>query len=75
VEDIISAAREVFASRPGVRLDESDGLRIDFDDAWVSVRASNTEPIIRIMAEAPDTSAVEALVAEVTEIAGTATGS
>ena len=75
VEGIISATREAFASRPGARLDESDGLRIDFDDAWVSVRASNTEPIIRIMAEAPDTSDAEALVAEVTEIAGIVTGS
>ena len=75
VEGIISATRELFASRPGARLDVSDGLRIDFDDAWVSVRASNTEPIIRIMAEAPDTSAAEALVAEVTEIAGTVAGS
>jgi len=74
VEGIISAAWRVFASRPGARLDESDGLRIDFDDAWVSVRASNTEPIIRIMAEAPDRGAAEALVAEITEIAGTVTG-
>ena len=29
-----------------------DGLKIDFDDAWVHLRASNTEPIIRIYAEA-----------------------
>ena len=29
-----------------------DGLKIDFDDAWVHLRASNTEPIIRIYSEA-----------------------
>lgn len=29
-----------------------DGLRVDFPDGWVIVRASNTEPIIRISAEA-----------------------
>lgn len=29
-----------------------DGVRIDFDDAWVHMRKSNTEPIIRIFAEA-----------------------
>lgn len=33
---------------------EGDGLRLDWDDRWVQVRASNTEPIIRIIAEAPD---------------------
>ena len=32
---------------------EGDGLRLDFDDRWVQVRASNTEPIIRIIAETP----------------------
>ena len=29
-----------------------DGVRIDFDDSWVHVRSSNTEPIMRIYAEA-----------------------
>ena len=29
-----------------------DGVRIDFDDSWVHVRSSNTEPIVRIYAEA-----------------------
>ena len=33
-------------------LDTQDGLRIDFDDSWIQVRKSNTEPIIRIYAEA-----------------------
>lgn len=31
-----------------------DGIRIDFDDSWVQLRASNTEPIVRVIAEAPD---------------------
>lgn len=29
-----------------------DGIRIDFEDGWVHLRASNTEPIMRIIAEA-----------------------
>lgn len=33
-------------------IDTQDGLRIDFEDSWVQVRKSNTEPIIRIYAEA-----------------------
>ena len=28
-----------------------DGLKIDFDDEWIHLRKSNTEPIIRIFAE------------------------
>jgi phosphomannomutase len=32
-----------------------DGVKIDFEDSWVHLRTSNTEPIIRIYAEAPDT--------------------
>jgi phosphomannomutase len=33
---------------------EGDGLRLDWPDRWVQVRASNTEPIVRVIAEAPD---------------------
>jgi phosphomannomutase len=33
-----------------------DGLRLDWPDRWVQVRASNTEPILRVIAEAPDES-------------------
>ena len=35
-------------------LDDSDGLRIDFEEGWVHVRPSNTEPIARVIAEASD---------------------
>jgi len=35
---------------PGKR-DKQDGLRIDWDDAWVHVRKSNTEPILRLIIE------------------------
>ncbi len=34
---------------------EGDGLRLDWADRWVQVRGSNTEPIIRVIAEAPET--------------------
>lgn len=35
------------------RVDRTDGIRIDFERSWVHVRPSNTEPILRIIAEAP----------------------
>ncbi len=36
------------------RIDETDGVKIMFEDGWVQMRKSNTEPIIRIMGEATD---------------------
>ena len=34
--------------------DRRDGLRLDWDDRWVHIRASNTEPIVRVIAEAAE---------------------
>lgn len=42
---------------------EGDGLRLDWSDRWVQVRASNTEPIIRVIAEAPSGDAARGLCA------------
>lgn len=36
------------------RVDRRDGLRLDWDDCWAHIRSSNTEPIVRVIAEAPD---------------------
>ncbi len=68
-EPIAAEVRQAFASRPNARFDTSDGLRVDLSDSWVSVRASNTEPILRIFAEAPTQDAAEQLVATVRTIA------
>jgi phosphomannomutase len=35
------------------RITTGDGVKIDFERSWVHLRASNTEPIIRVIAEAP----------------------
>jgi len=35
-----------------LKINEEDGLRIDFDDHWIHLRKSNTEPIIRLIVEA-----------------------
>lgn len=45
----------------GARLSTIDGLRLDFDRSWVHMRASNTEPIVRVIAEAPTRDEAEAL--------------
>jgi phosphomannomutase len=41
------------------KLDTNDGIKILRDRSWVQVRASNTEPILRIMAEAPTATIAE----------------
>lgn len=38
---------------PDAARNEADGLRLDWNDSWVHVRPSNTEPIVRVIAEAP----------------------
>lgn len=44
------------------RADRLDGLRLDWPDRWVIVRGSNTEPIVRIIAEAPTAAGAEELI-------------
>jgi phosphomannomutase len=45
---IFSAIQKKYAQHP---LQTDDGLKIEFDNDWVHLRSSNTEPIIRIYAE------------------------
>jgi len=54
----------------GELLNREDGLRIDFDHAWVHLRKSNTEPIVRIYAEADNESEAQARVEEVMRLTG-----
>ncbi|HMP29942.1 MAG TPA: phosphoglucosamine mutase, partial [Saprospiraceae bacterium] len=47
------------------RLNTIDGLKIDFENGWVHLRTSNTEPIIRIYAEAKTEEEVNILIEQV----------
>lgn len=67
-EEAQPALDAVAAHYANETLDTSDGVRVDWPDSWVSVRASNTEPILRIIAEAPTQAAADARVAEVRKI-------
>jgi phosphomannomutase len=44
--------RKLAATFKKHRVNRVDGLRVDFDDAWLHLRPSNTEPIVRIYTEA-----------------------
>ncbi len=52
------------------RVSDVDGVRIDFADGWVHLRASNTEPIARIIAEAPTRERAEELITRCARAAG-----
>ena len=60
-----AAVRAAFESRPGVTVDELDGLTVTGEDWWFNVRPSNTEPLLRLNIEAADDGAVAALRDEV----------
>jgi phosphomannomutase len=50
---------------PEAAADRQDGLRLDWADRWVHVRPSNTEPIVRVIAEAPHEAEAQGLCREV----------
>ena len=50
---------------PETKANRLDGLRLDWPDRWVHVRPSNTEPIVRVIAEAPSVRHAEGLCREV----------
>ncbi len=54
----------------GITIDTQDGIRIDWLDerSWLHARPSNTEPIMRIIAEAPEKAIAEKRIAEITSI-------
>jgi len=57
--------REVFARRPGVSTDSLDGLTVSADTWWFNLRPSNTEPLLRLNAEADTEATMAALRDEV----------
>lgn len=59
VEAAVKALAGAYASE---RIDLQDGIRIDFAQGWLHVRPSNTEPILRIIAEARDQQQAMAMV-------------
>src|SRR5881392_320495 len=61
LDGVYAALRRRF---PDASADTQDGLRLAWRDRWLHVRPSNTEPIIRLIAEAPTGAAARDLVDE-----------
>ncbi|HEX7306778.1 phosphomannomutase/phosphoglucomutase [Lentzea sp.] len=65
----IAAIKDAYGSKDGVTIDELDGLTVQLaDGAWFNLRASNTEPLLRLNVEAATPEAVAALSDEVLAI-------
>ena len=60
-----AAVRAAFEGREGVTIDDLDGMTVRGDGWWFNVRASNTEPLLRLNIEAADDAAVAALREEI----------
>jgi phosphomannomutase len=54
---------------PDAVANELDGLKLEWEDRWLLVRGSNTEPIVRFIAEAPTTEEAQALCVAARELA------
>ena len=55
------ALDQLVKNHPEARINTADGVKFDLEEGWVHLRRSNTEPIIRVYAEAPNEDAANAL--------------
>ena len=62
VPSILAKVKEQYAAFP---VNTEDGVKIEFEKSWVHLRASNTEPIIRVYSEAPSVAEAEQVAKEV----------
>lgn len=65
VDAILEAMKERYRSE---KITDIDGVKIDFPQSWVHLRKSNTEPIIRIYAEAHTMEEADALANDIKEV-------
>ena len=68
VDKVLEAVKGQFA---GERINDRDGVKIDFADGWVHLRKSNTEPIIRVYSEAATMQQADELAQKVIDVVWT----
>ena len=62
VDALLEKIKEKYASE---QVNDIDGVKIDFENSWVHLRKSNTEPIIRIYSEAHSAAEAEKLASKI----------
>ena len=65
VDGLLARLAKKYQATPGCSVTTIDGVKIDFEDGWVHLRKSNTEPIIRIYSEAATEARANELAEEV----------
>ena len=65
VDAILEAVKEKFSNE---NITDIEGVKIDFEDSWVHLRKSNTEPIIRIYSEASTMEKADALAEDIKKL-------
>ena len=68
VDAILVKVKQLFAADETAKVNDIDGVKIDFPDRWVHLRKSNTEPIIRVYSEAPTMQDAESLAQRLMQI-------
>ncbi|MDQ3614986.1 MAG: phosphomannomutase/phosphoglucomutase, partial [Chloroflexota bacterium] len=70
IEDVDATVERVerFYTEQGADLDELDGLTVGFDDWWFNLRASNTQPLLRLNVEAENEELLREKTTEVLEL-------
>ncbi|MFQ5905566.1 MAG: phosphoglucosamine mutase [bacterium] len=66
--DFEGIAKKIKKLRKDGKLDQNDGIRIDWHDSWLHVRPSGTEPVIRIIAEAKTKQKAKVIANEATRL-------
>ena len=69
VDAILLKLKELYAGK--AEINDIDGVKLDFENTWVHLRKSNTEPIIRIYSEGPTQEAADAIGEEIIKVAQT----
>ncbi len=67
IDGAVEAVTKAFAKQ---KPNTADGVRVDFEEGWVHLRASNTEPVLRVIGEARTAVAATELVSKVQSAAG-----
>lgn len=65
IDAILERVKQMYKDQ---KVNDIDGVKIDFPDKWVHLRKSNTEPIIRVYSEAPTIDEAEAIGKELMQV-------